>query len=249
MTMESPVDADRVEVFHRADGDHVAVAVAQHFKLDLLPAVDVLFDQHLRDGREHQAIVRDGAQLFLVVGDAAARAAQREGGADDDGVADALGDRHALVHRIGDVGRDDGLADLLHGLFEQLAVLRAVDGVHLGADQLDPPLVEEALFGELAADGQTGLAAEGGEQAVRALLFDDALDGLEGERLEINFIGERLVRHDGRGVGVAEHDVDACVFEDAAGLRARIVELRRLADDDRAGADHEYFFDVASFRH
>ena len=193
--------------------------------------------------------MRDGAQFLFVIGDAAARAAQREGGADDDGIADLVRHRHAFLYRIGDIRGDDGLADLLHGLFEQLAIFRTVDGVDVGADELDPPLIEEALFGQLAADGQPRLPAQRGEQAVRPLFDDDALDRFQRQRFEVDLVGERFIRHDGGGVGVAQDDVDARRLEHAARLRARVVELRRLADDDGAGADDEYFVDIASFRH
>ena len=159
------------------------------------------------------------------------------------------GHRDALFHRIGDVGRHDGLADLLHGLFEQLPVLRPVDRVDVRADQFYPPLIEKSFLRELASDREARLSAEGGEQAVRPLLFDDALYGFERERFEIDLVRERFIRHDGRGVGVAKDDVHARVFEHAARLRARIVEFRRLSDDDRPRTDDEYFFDIASLRH
>ena len=93
------------------------------------------------------------------------------------------------------------------------------------------------------------LSAEGGEQAVRPLFNDDALDGIDGERLEINFIRERLVRHDGRRVGVAQHDVYARVLQNAARLRARIVKFGSLPDDDGSRPDDEYLFDITSLRH
>ena len=243
------VDADGIDVFHGADGDDVARTVAQHFKFDLLPAADVFFDEHLRDGRKHEPVVRDEAQLLLVMRDAAARAAQREGGAHDDGIAELVRDRHALLHRIGDVGRDDGLADLLHGLLEELAVLRAVDRVELRADELDAPLVEEAVLGELAAERKPRLPAERGEQGIRPFLDDDALERIFGERLEIDLVRKHVIRHDGGGVGVAEDDVDARILEHAARLCARVVKFRRLPDDDGPGPDHEYFFDITSLRH
>ena len=169
------VHADGVEVLHRADGEHVPRAVAQHFELDLLPAADVLFDEHLRDGREHEAVVGDEAELLLVVRDAAARAAQRERGTHDDGIAEFFCDRDAFVHRIGDVGRDDGLMDLFHRLLEEFAVLRPIDRIELGADELDAPFIEETRLCKLAAHRKAGLAAEGGEEGVGALLDDDAL--------------------------------------------------------------------------
>ena len=169
------VHADGVEVFHRADGEHVPRAVAQHFELDLLPAADILFDEHLRDGREHEPVVGDEAELLLVVRDAAARAAQRERGTHDDGIAELFCDLNAFVDRIGDVGRNDGLMDLFHRLFEEFAILRPVDGIELGADELDAPFIQKARFCELAAHRKAGLAAEGGKEGVGALLDDDAL--------------------------------------------------------------------------
>ena len=116
-----------VEVFHRADGEHVARAVAQNFELYLLPAADVLFDEHLRYGREHQAVVGYDFELLFAMSNAAARAAQRVCGAHYYGVAANLFCHFkALFHRICDVGGNDGLVYLLHRLFEELPVLRPV---------------------------------------------------------------------------------------------------------------------------
>ena len=139
--------------------------------------------------------------------------------------------------------------DLFHRLFEEFAILRPVDGIELGADELDAPFIQKARFCELAAHRKAGLTAEGGEEGVGAFLDDDALQTVLGEGFEVNFVCEHLIRHDGRRVGVAEDDVDARILQNAARLCARIVEFRRLTDDDGAGADDKYLFDVASLRH
>ena len=54
------VDAHRVEVLDRADDDGVAARVAHHLELVLLPAHQVLLDQHLADGARVQAMLDDG---------------------------------------------------------------------------------------------------------------------------------------------------------------------------------------------
>ena len=148
-----------------------------------------------------------------------------------------------------DVGGDDRFADLLEGLLEEFAVLRLVDGFHVGADEPDTVLGQEILLLELHGDGEPGLAAEAGEQAVGLFLFDDPLDGLGRQGFEVDLIGEGLVRHDGRRVRVDEDDVDTRFLQDAAGLGTGVVELRRLTDDDGAGADDEDLFDVFIQRH
>ena len=69
---------------------------------------------------------------------------------------------------------------------------------------------------------------------------DDRLDRLDRERLEVDDVGHGRVGHDRRRVRVDEDRPDALGPERAAGLRAGVVELRRLADDDRPGTEDEH---------
>ena len=62
-------------------------------------------------------------------------------------------------------------------------------------------------------------------------------------------VGDIGVGHNRGGVRVDEHRLDAFAFERAAGLGAGIVKFGRLADDDRAGADHHDLFDAGIFGH
>ena len=54
------------------------------------------------------------------------------------------------------------------------------------------------------------------------------------ERLDVGLVGHDRVGHDGGRVGVHEHDLVAELAQRLAGLRAGVVELAGLADDDRA---------------
>ena len=243
------VHADGVEVFHAAHGDDVAGAVAHGLKLDLLPAVDIALDEDLRDRGRIEAGLCDERELLCAVGHAAARTAERERRTDDDGIADAAGYLQRLGHGVRDAGGDGRLADGGHGLLEELAVLGLVDGFGVRADEADVVLLQKALLVELHRERQPRLAAETGEETVGLFLFDDAFDGGQRERLEINFVREGLVGHDRRGVRVDEHDVHARVVQHAARLRAGIVEFRCLPDHDRAGADDHDFADAGINRH
>ena len=72
------VDAHRVEVLDRADDDGVAARVAHHLELVLLPAGEVLLDEHLPDRARVDPARDRGPQLLGRVRDAAAAAAERE---------------------------------------------------------------------------------------------------------------------------------------------------------------------------
>src|SRR5437899_489461 len=91
------------------------------------------------------------------------------------------------------------------------------------------------------SDGEVeaGLPAQRREQTARTLPGDHALQDLDGERLEVRDIGDAGVGHDRRRVRVHEHRFDALLPQRTAGLRAGVVELGRLADQDRAAPDDQ----------
>ena len=99
--------------------------------------------------------------------------------------------------------------------------------------------VEDARLGHRGRQVERGLAAQPGEQALGLLLGDDRLDRLDRQRLEVDDVGDRGVGHDRRRVRVDEDRPDALGAERAAGLRPGVVELGRLADDDRARAQDQ----------
>lgn len=95
------MNAHRVDVFDKTDGDLVALRIADDLQLQLFPAERALFDQHLADQTGREAAGDDFTQFFDVVDDAAAGAAHRVG--------------RAQHHRITQLRRD------LLGLFDRIA--------------------------------------------------------------------------------------------------------------------------------
>ena len=229
--------AHRVQVLHRAHGDGVALAVPHDFKLDLFPAGNGLFHQDLGDGGQRQAVGSGFPQLLLVAHNAAAGAAQGEGGTDDDRVADLHGKGLGVLHSGHHFGGDAGLANLLHGVLEDLPVLGLVNGFGGSAQQPHVVLFQKALLGQLHGQGQAGLAAEPRQDAVGLLFLDDPLDGGQGQGLDVDLVRHSLVGHDGGGVGVYQHNLDAVVPQGPAGLGAGVIKFRGLADHNGAGTD------------
>ena len=138
-------------------------------------------------------------------------------------------------------------ADLFHRVAEQQAIFAKLDGVDVRADQLDAVLVEHAGVVQRDGEIQRGLSADGGQNRVGALLFDDLRDRFDGERLDVGAVGHLRIGHDGRRIAVDEDDVEPFRPQRLACLRARVVELARLPDDDRAGADDENALEIFSF--
>ncbi len=82
--------------------------------------------------------------------------------------------------------------------------------------------------------------------------------GLLGDNLGHNFghnwfnigrVGKFRIRHDRGRIGIDEDDAIALFFQRLDRLRARIIELAGLADDDRPRADDEDRGDVGAFGH
>ena len=68
----------------------------------------------------------------------------------------------------------------------------------------------------------------------RQLAHDDFLHAFRRDGLDVGAVGELRVGHDGGRVGVDEDDAVAFFLEGFAGLRAGVIELARLADDEDA---------------
>ena len=246
--------AHRIDVFDGADDDAVIFLVAHHLHLELFPAEHRFFDQHFGGRRGVDAAFDDLDELRLVVGDAAAGAAERERRPDDGGQPDVLERFERLDQRLDLVRARRLQADLLHRLAEQFSILGLVDGVGGGADHGDVEFFQRAHLAQRQRGVERGLPAHGRQQREAAgngvaLLLDDLGDDLRRDRLDIGGVGQVRIGHDGGRIGIDQHDAIALGLERLAGLRAGIIELAGLADHDRTGADDQDRRDVGPFGH
>src|SRR5438034_1227108 len=164
-------------------------------------------------------------------------------------ISDLTDDRARLVEAPRVARAREREADALHRLLEELAVLGLPDRGELGADQLDAEALERAVLGERDREVQARLAAERREQRLRPLALDDLGDELGRERLHVGPLGELRVGHDRRGVRVHEDDLEPLLAKRLHRLGARVVELARLADDDRPRADDQDLPEVRPLGH
>ncbi len=119
-----------------------------------------MLDKALVDRRDFQASLANFAQLFFIVGEAAARSAQRVRRTHDDRIAQAFAEIDRFLHRVHDRAFRYRLLDILHQGPEQLAVFRPVDGVQVGSQDLDAILVQNTVLVQLDDEVQSGLTAQ-----------------------------------------------------------------------------------------
>ena len=238
-----------VQVFDGADDDAVVRFVAHHFHLVLFPTQERLFNQQLVGGRSFQAALANGLKLFRVVGDAAARAAQREARANDGGKAQGLLHFPSFFHAVGNTGARRTQTNFGHGVFELQTVFGFVDGFRRGANQLDLVFFEHAVVPQIQCAVQCGLAAHGGQDRVGTLFGNDLLDRLPSDGFDVGHVGRGRIGHDRCRVAVDQDDFVTLFTQSLAGLHARVVELAGLTDDDRAGANDENAFKVGALWH
>ena len=161
------VDAHRIDVLDRADDDEVVGDVAHHLELEFLPADDRLLDEDLVHRAEVEAAAGQLAELFDVVGDAAADAAHRERRPDDRREAGVLDERQRFLERLGDAAARHLDADLLHRVAEQEAIFGHLDRLDRRANQLDVVLLEDAALVQRDGQVERRLAADRRQHRVR----------------------------------------------------------------------------------
>ena len=91
---------------------------------------------------------------------------------------------------------------------------------------------------QLHTEVQTSLSSQGRKDAVGLFLFNDLLQNLYVQGLDIYLICDIFISHDGRRVGVHQDYLYSLFLQGTAGLGTCIVEFRCLSDDNRTGTDN-----------
>ncbi len=96
---------------------------------------------------------------------------------------------------------------------------------------------------------ERGLPAERGEDRVRPLALQDRRDRPRLERLDVRARRHLRVGHDRRRIGVDEDDLIPLFPQRLGALRAGVVELAGLPDDDGTGPENHDFLQIVASRH
>ena len=224
--------AGLLDVLH--DGADVDVlAVADRVHVDLDGVLEELVDEHGVLGAHADRRVHVVLELLGAVDDLHGAAAEHVRRPHEQRVADARGDLRGLGGRGREAVLGAADAELLEQAAEAPAVLGEVDGLLRRAQDGD------AGLGERAGDLERRLAAELHDDAPGPLVGDDVGDVLEGERLEVQAVGDVVVGADGLRVAVDHDRLVAQLAGGERGVHAAVVELDALADAVGAGAEDD----------
>ena len=230
------MDAGLLDVLHDA-ADVQVLAVEEGVDVDLDGVLEEAVHQHRVVLGDLRGVGDVAGEVGLVVHDLHAAAAEHVARADQDRVADLVGDALGLLEGDGGaVLRGDQAAGIQHAL-EGAAVLGQVDGLRGGAQD------RHAGVGEFLRELQRGLAAELHEHAEHPaggfLRVDDLQHVLERQRLEVQAGGDVVVGGDGFRVAVDHDGLVAGLAQRHGGVHAGVVELDALADAVRARAQDD----------
>ena len=95
-----------------------------------------------------------------------------------------------------------------------------MNGLKIGADQLNATTLERAVFGQGDRKVQSGLPPHGGQQRIRTFPFDHPGDHLRSQRLDVGPIRHLRIGHDRCRIGVHEDDLVTLGTQRLTGLGA-----------------------------
>ena len=204
--------ANRVKVFHGANGNAVIVSVAQNFVFNFFPAGNTAFNQGLADKAVQKALAYNIVQFLVVVGNAAAGAAQSICRAYDKRITNFTRKFLSCVNGFNNRAFRNRLVDFFHRFLKQLAVFRTFNAFNLGTQKFNIIFAQNTLFIKVNGKIQTNLPAKGCQQSIRAFAFNNAFQKFHINRFNINTVGNMHVRHNSSRVAVYQYNLKPFFF-------------------------------------
>ena len=197
---------------------------------------------------------RDFFKLIHVPRNTAAGTTKRERGANDRGQTNFLHEYFRIFNRC-----YGARLRLLEPKFfndgsESLTILRAMNSLAIGADHFNIHALQCAVIMQGARAVQRSLSTKRWQQRVNgcakiALLLKNFSHRLRRDGLNVSAVAEGRIRHNGRGIGVDQHNSIPLFAQRLARLRSGIIKFTTLANHNWTAADDEDCVNVFASRH
>lgn len=142
---------------------------------------------------------------------------------------------------MSDTGTRSFQTDFLHRYVETAAVFGFINRIGSGTNHGDAELFQHALTLKLQRTVQRRLPPWLAAPRPGAL-FNNLAYHFPVNRLDVGCISHFRVGHDGRRVGVHQNDAVTLFTQGFTRLRARVVKLTRLTDNNRARTQNQDTF-------
>ncbi len=231
------VDPERIDVFHVADRDAVVLGIANHLVFDLLPPLQVFLDQNLGGVGERSAGQR--GQFLTISCNPGTLATEGIRSPDHHRVRDLLGgDQRILEVLTGETSRSVQI-DGSKNLGKEVPILCRTDRLERSAQHLNTMAFQNSLLIQFHPAIERGLSAEGEQQPIWFLSFDDAFDKLHIDRQEVDFIGQVLAGLDCGDVGIDQDRGDPFFLQRLDRLGTRVIKLPCFTDLECSTTENE----------
>ena len=140
------MNAHGIDIFDKADCDHIVVRVPDDLQFQFLPSQDGFFYQNLSHKTGLQSSCAYGFQFFLIVYQAAAGSAHCVGRTEYNRVSQLICDLQSFAYAVGNLAPCHFNTDGIHGFLELNPVFAPFNGVHLNSDNLHVIFVQNSFF-------------------------------------------------------------------------------------------------------
>ena len=243
------MDTKRVNVFDKANGNHIVVCVADNLKLELFPAENRFLYENLTYEAGLQTSCADGFEFFAVVDKSAAGSSHGVGRAKNNRVTQFICNSESIFYTVCNLAASHFNSQGIHRLFKLNTVLSALNGIYLNTDYLYVIFVKNAGFVQLCTEIQSRLTAKIWQKGVRTFFGNNLFQSFYIERFNVSDISGFRVCHDRGRIGIDQNDFVAQFAKCLAGLGTGIVKFAGLTDDNRTGTYDEYFVNIRSLWH
>ena len=226
--------AHRIDVLDGTDDHEVVGDITHHLQLKFLPTDHRFLNENFVHRAQFNTASDNLTEFLHVVGDTTTNSTQRERWPDNGGKAEPFDNTQCLVKRFRVLAGWHLYTDRFHGVPELQSILSHHDGLDRRPDEGDAKFFEHSVRIKLNSEIQRRLPTNRRKECIGTFPLNHRPDTLPGQWLDISTVRDFRIRHNRRGIGINQHNLQAFGAQCLARLCTRIVELASLSDHYRS---------------
>ena len=149
------VNAQRVNIFNEADGDHVVLGVTDNFQLQFFPSQNGFFYQNLSHQTGLQTSGTYGLQFFYIINQAAAGTAHGVSRTQNNRITQFVRNGKGFIHTVSHFTSCHLNTQTVHGVLKLNTVFATLNGIYLNTDYFYVIFIQNTFFCQLRTEIQS----------------------------------------------------------------------------------------------